>query len=214
MLDGGDAPGGEAAPVANALDVVDDGPRRVRPPQEVAVQRLGEAIGRHRAPASTRASPHLSAAYALPALLRAAAAKHVLLRGSGSRMDRSHVERAAETWRWRTLRTSLAMTAPRRWWWDTRTGRHNHTVNGWRNGMSSTERHDVVIAGGGTAGLALACALADALGDGARIALPTAHNSTPLPIVTMHAPSRSPPAPSACSPCWACGRRLPSTLSR
>ena len=38
--------------------------------------------------------------------------------------------------------------------------------------MSSTaERHDVVIAGGGTAGLALACALADALGSGARIAV-------------------------------------------
>jgi 2-octaprenyl-6-methoxyphenol hydroxylase len=37
--------------------------------------------------------------------------------------------------------------------------------------MSSTQRHDVVIAGGGTAGLALACALADALGDGARVAV-------------------------------------------
>ena len=36
---------------------------------------------------------------------------------------------------------------------------------------STTERHDVVIAGGGTAGLALACALADALGSGARIAV-------------------------------------------
>jgi 2-octaprenyl-6-methoxyphenol hydroxylase len=33
------------------------------------------------------------------------------------------------------------------------------------------QRHDVVIAGGGTAGLALACALADALGDEARIAV-------------------------------------------
>jgi 2-octaprenyl-6-methoxyphenol hydroxylase len=37
--------------------------------------------------------------------------------------------------------------------------------------MSSTERHDVVIAGGGTAGLAIASALADALGEGARIAV-------------------------------------------
>ena len=37
--------------------------------------------------------------------------------------------------------------------------------------MSCAERHDVVIAGGGTAGLALACALADALGEGARIAV-------------------------------------------
>ena len=36
---------------------------------------------------------------------------------------------------------------------------------------SSVERYDVVIAGGGTAGLALACALADALGPGARIAV-------------------------------------------
>jgi 2-octaprenyl-6-methoxyphenol hydroxylase len=34
-----------------------------------------------------------------------------------------------------------------------------------------TERFDVVIGGGGTAGLALACALADALGPGARIAV-------------------------------------------
>lgn len=37
--------------------------------------------------------------------------------------------------------------------------------------MSSPERYHVVIAGGGTAGLALACALADALGEGARIAV-------------------------------------------
>ena len=36
---------------------------------------------------------------------------------------------------------------------------------------SSAQRYDVVIAGGGTAGLALACALADALGPGARIAV-------------------------------------------
>ena len=36
---------------------------------------------------------------------------------------------------------------------------------------SNAERYDVVIAGGGTAGLALACALADALGPGARIAV-------------------------------------------
>jgi 2-octaprenyl-6-methoxyphenol hydroxylase len=36
---------------------------------------------------------------------------------------------------------------------------------------SSAERYDVAIAGGGTAGLALACALADALGPGARIAV-------------------------------------------
>jgi 2-octaprenyl-6-methoxyphenol hydroxylase len=37
--------------------------------------------------------------------------------------------------------------------------------------MSSAERHEVVIAGGGTAGLALACALTDALGEDARIAV-------------------------------------------
>jgi 2-octaprenyl-6-methoxyphenol hydroxylase len=36
---------------------------------------------------------------------------------------------------------------------------------------SSSERHDVVIAGGGSAGLALACALADALGPQFRVAL-------------------------------------------
>ena len=36
---------------------------------------------------------------------------------------------------------------------------------------AGAERYDVVIAGGGTAGLALACALADALGPGARIAV-------------------------------------------
>ena len=36
---------------------------------------------------------------------------------------------------------------------------------------SRAERYDVAIAGGGTAGLALACALADALGTGARIAV-------------------------------------------
>src|SRR5690349_3531175 len=37
--------------------------------------------------------------------------------------------------------------------------------------MSSAERYHVVIAGGGTAGLALACALADALGEECRIAV-------------------------------------------
>jgi 2-octaprenyl-6-methoxyphenol hydroxylase len=37
--------------------------------------------------------------------------------------------------------------------------------------MSSTDRYDLVIAGGGTAGLALACALGDALEDGLRIAV-------------------------------------------
>jgi 2-octaprenyl-6-methoxyphenol hydroxylase len=37
--------------------------------------------------------------------------------------------------------------------------------------MSSAQRHDIVIAGAGTAGLTLACALADALGEGARIAV-------------------------------------------
>jgi 2-octaprenyl-6-methoxyphenol hydroxylase len=37
--------------------------------------------------------------------------------------------------------------------------------------MSPAERHDVVIAGGGTAGLALACALADALGPHLRLAV-------------------------------------------
>jgi 2-octaprenyl-6-methoxyphenol hydroxylase len=37
--------------------------------------------------------------------------------------------------------------------------------------MSSAERHDVVIAGAGTAGLTLACALADALGPEFRIAI-------------------------------------------
>jgi 2-octaprenyl-6-methoxyphenol hydroxylase len=37
--------------------------------------------------------------------------------------------------------------------------------------MSSIDRYDLVIAGGGTAGLALACALADALEEGLRIAV-------------------------------------------
>ena len=37
--------------------------------------------------------------------------------------------------------------------------------------MSSAEGYDLVIAGGGTAGLTLACALADALGEGVRIAV-------------------------------------------
>src|SRR6476619_104314 len=36
---------------------------------------------------------------------------------------------------------------------------------------SSVKRFDIAIAGGGSAGLALACALADALGTGVRIAL-------------------------------------------
>ena len=182
MLDGRDAPGGEAAAVAHALDVVDDRPRRIAGQQEVGVQRVGDALRRHRAHGRhQRLAQHLAAVDPLPALLRAAAAKQVLL-------QRLQVQDGEQTARARCRASGVRVW--RTWWaWRhlRRAGRQGKPDPGYGRGVtlradpydqtlardmsSSVARYDVVIAGGGTAGLALACALADALGAGARIAV-------------------------------------------
>ena len=80
VLRGCDAPGREAAAVAHALDAVDDGPRQVAGLQEVGVQRMGDAFGRHRAHGCNQGlAERLAAEHPLPGLLRAAAAKQVIL---------------------------------------------------------------------------------------------------------------------------------------
>ena len=80
VLGGRDAPRGEAAAVAHALDAVDDRPRQVAGLQEIGVQRMGDALGRHRAHGRhQRLAQRLPAEHALPGLLRAAAAKQVIL---------------------------------------------------------------------------------------------------------------------------------------
>ena len=96
MLNAGDAPRGEAAAVAHALDVVDNRPRGVARQQEVAVQRVGDPLRRHSAYGGhQRLAQHLPAKDALPAVLRAAAAKQVLLQRLQVQNGQKIVERAA-----------------------------------------------------------------------------------------------------------------------
>ena len=80
MLNGLNAAGGEATAIADALDVVDDGPRGVAGEQEVPVQgvyrpaRVDRARRRHQ-----RLAKHLSAEDALPALVAAGATEQIVL---------------------------------------------------------------------------------------------------------------------------------------
>ena len=79
MLNGLYAAGGETAAIADALDVVDDGPRGIAGQQEVPVQgvyrpaRVDRARRRHQ-----RLTQHLSAEDALPALVAASATEQVI----------------------------------------------------------------------------------------------------------------------------------------
>jgi glycine/D-amino acid oxidase-like deaminating enzyme len=75
------------------------------------------------------------------------------------------------------------------------------------------ERSDVIIGGGGAVGLALACALADALGPDCRIAV-----ADRMPFGsgerTTSAPRPSRQVPGSCCRRSASGRRLPGTRKR
>ena len=136
---------------------------------------MGDAFRRHRAHGRHQGlAQRLAAEHALPGLLRAAAAEQVLLerlRGPGwrancrwrfARLDGSRPACAC-----RPFEAGRVKLAPRR-------PRHDPLSSAAGQGdrcVQHAERFDVLIAGGGTVGLALACALADALGPAARIAV-------------------------------------------
>ena len=109
MLDRLDAAGGEAAAVADALDVVDDGPRGVAGEQEVAVQRVHRPAGVHRARRRhQRLAQHLAAEDALPAFVAAGAAEQVVL-------QRLEVEGGEEGVQRRLRRGSSSVDMGPRW---------------------------------------------------------------------------------------------------
>ena len=91
----------EAAAVARPLDAVDDGNLGVAPQQEVGVERMGNPLAVHRANGGhERLAQHLPAEHALPRLLRAAAAKQVILQPLQVQNGEEAVDRARR-WRWR-----------------------------------------------------------------------------------------------------------------
>ncbi len=80
VLDRGDATGGEAPPVTQALDLIDDRNRRVARPEKIGVQRVDDEAALHRSPGGDqRLSRDLAAEDAHPVLLRRAAPEEVQL---------------------------------------------------------------------------------------------------------------------------------------
>ena len=73
------APGGEALAVADAVDLVDDRHLRIAREEEIGVQRMGSRALDRAGGRDQRLADHLAAEHALPADLRAAAAKQVHL---------------------------------------------------------------------------------------------------------------------------------------
>ena len=73
VLDRHHAPGREAAAVANAVDLVDDGHRGIAGAQEIGVQRMRQAAVHRAMGRDQRLADHLAAEHALPADLRAQA---------------------------------------------------------------------------------------------------------------------------------------------
>ena len=169
VLDRLDAARGEAAAVADALDIVNDGPRGIAGQQEIAVQRVHRAAGIYGARRCHQRLPqHLAAEDALPAFVAAGAAEQVVLQrfeveggeegvqrslrrgivgGHGSSRDGG---RQAGGWH------RLGLARHSRHW--------NLTQMTGRDMPQEAARFDVAISGASFAGLALACALSDALG--------------------------------------------------
>ena len=82
VLDRHHAAGGEAAAVADAVDLVDDRDLGIAAEQEIGMQRMRRPIGDvvdGAAGGDQRLADHLAAEHPLPALLRRAAAKQVHL---------------------------------------------------------------------------------------------------------------------------------------
>ncbi len=79
MLHSDDAAGGEALPVARAVDVVHDRAADIARPQKIRLERMHEAIGRHRLlRRRQRLAQHLAAKHLAPAQILALATKQVL----------------------------------------------------------------------------------------------------------------------------------------
>ena len=148
VLDGDDAPGGEALAVADAVDLVDDRHLGIAGQQEIGVQRMRQHALDGAGGRDQRLADHLAAEHALPADLRAAAAKQVHLELLEVE-DGEQVVRATED-----MEGTLIAGA----------------VIYFRHGEDKAIRRtsdatDVLIGGGGFAGLALAIALRQGLGD-------------------------------------------------
>jgi hypothetical protein len=79
MLDRDDAPAREAAAVAAAIDVIDDGRLGIPGAQEIAVQRVHGTVFDGLDRGDERLSEHLAAEHALAADVAAQAPEHVLL---------------------------------------------------------------------------------------------------------------------------------------
>jgi hypothetical protein len=79
VLNGLHPPRGEARSIANALHIVDDRHFRVAREQKIGVQRMGEPAVHSAARGNQCLPDDLPAEHALPAVLRAAAAKQIYL---------------------------------------------------------------------------------------------------------------------------------------
>ena len=79
VLDGDHPAGREAAAVADAVDLVDDGDCGIAGAQEIGMERMGQPPLDGTARRDQRLADHLPAEYALPADLRAQAPVEVLL---------------------------------------------------------------------------------------------------------------------------------------
>ena len=184
VLDGDDPPGGEALAVADAVDLVDDRHLGVARQQKIGVQRMRRArrhvdgaAGRHQ-----RLPHHLAAEHPLPGVLRRAAAKQIdlelleiedrqeVLHRGGHRLDchRSHAARGRPAEPVNDTRAGLEVKRAR--CYDAVGGPRDGSGDGCGHGGStepaSDDRIDVLIGGAGVAGLALAVALRQGLGEG------------------------------------------------
>ena len=149
MLDRDDAPRGEALAVADAVDLVDDRNLRIAAEQEIGVQRMRQRVLDGAGGGDQRLADHLAAEHALPADLRARAAEQIDL----------------ELFEIEDARAGLGAAEDM----ETPSGGRSDILPPWRRqsapAMHASERADVLIGGGGFAGLALAIALRQALGE-------------------------------------------------
>src|SRR5208282_3319627 len=170
VLDRDHAPRGEALAVADAVDLIDNGHFGIAAEQEIGVQRMRRP-GRHvldrAAGRDQRLADDLPAEHPLPARLRRAAAKkiqferleiedldHLLDGGGGHDVSRCLVSRALH----RIRETASQFLA-----YGIGSGVKPSAVNRGRMRIMAPKDVDVLIAGGGFAGLTLAIALRQAL---------------------------------------------------
>ncbi len=159
VLDRLDVARGEALAVADAVDLVDDRHFGIAAEQEIGVQRMRRPR-RHvldgAAGGDQRLADHLAAEHPLPARLRRAAAEQVHL-------QRLEIENVEDFLNGGGHALSCADTRARLLAYGFR-GRVKPGAGRDRMGAMTRENVDVLIAGGGFAGLTLAIALRQALG--------------------------------------------------